>query len=262
MAKRRKVANLLALPVLSALAERPMYPYEIASTLRRRGKDAAVKINWGSLYTVVRNLEKHGMIKATGTVRQGNQPDRTVYAITPEGRAELNDWLRELVAVPEREYPRFEAALSDVAVLHPREFTALLRRRLEALEAELAEQDRQLAGLRAWLPELLIIEADYHRTLSAAEVGWVRTLLARLEDGSMPGLDAWARFHETGEVPQEIDWLREQERRDTAEQAEHPAYPEHPERPAPETDRTGKSGRAQRPPRDGRDSASRHEEAD
>lgn len=216
MAKRRKVANLLALPVLTTLNERPMYPYEIASTLRHRGKDASVKINWGSFYTVVRNLEKHGLIKATGTVRQGNQPDRTVYAITPDGRAELTDWLRELVEVPEREYPRFEAALADVAVLPPSEFTVLLRRRLEALDAELAEQDRQLAEARAWLPELLIIEADYHRTLLAAEVGWVRALHARLEDGTMPGLADWARFHETGEIPKEIDWLQEQEREQAA----------------------------------------------
>ncbi|MEV5572253.1 PadR family transcriptional regulator [Spirillospora sp. NPDC052269] len=213
MAKRRKVANLLALPVLSTLTERPMYPYEIASTLRRRGKDVSVKINWGSFYTVVRNLEKHGLIEATGTVRQGNQPDRTVYAITSEGRAELTDWLREIVEVPEREYPRFEAALADVAVLDPRDFTVLLRRRMEALDAELAEQDRQLAEARAWLPELLIIEADYHRTLCAAEAAWVRALLARLEDGTMPGLAEWAHFHETGEVPSEIDWLHEQEQR-------------------------------------------------
>ncbi|WP_034482791.1 PadR family transcriptional regulator [Actinomadura oligospora] len=213
MAKRRRVGNLLALPVLSTLSERPMYPYEIASTMRRRGKDASVKINWGSFYTVVRNLEKHGLIKATGTVRQGNQPDRTVYTITPEGRAELTDWLRELVEVPEREYPRFEAALADIAALDPRDFTVLLRRRLEALDADLAEQDRQLAEARAWLPELLVIEADYHRTLCAAEAAWVRALLARLEDGTMPGLADWARFHETGEVPREIDWLHEQEQR-------------------------------------------------
>ncbi|MFC5183527.1 PadR family transcriptional regulator [Actinomadura harenae] len=231
MAKRRRVGNLLALPVLSSLGERPMYPYEIASTLRRRGKDASVKINWGSFYTVVRNLEKHGLIKSTGTVRQGNQPDRTVYAITPEGRAELADWLRELVAVPEREYPRFEAALADAAVLHPGDFTGLLRRRMEALDAELAEQDRRLAEARAWLPELLLIEADYHRTLAAAETEWVRALLARLEDGTMPGLADWARFHETGEVPEEIARLNEEERRRAAQQAPPPqeATPPHEE---------------------------------
>ena len=53
MAKRRKVGNLLALSLLSLLAQRPMYPYEMAQTLRARGKEQNFKINWGSLYTVV-----------------------------------------------------------------------------------------------------------------------------------------------------------------------------------------------------------------
>ena len=65
MAKRRKVGNLLALSLLSLLAQRPMYPYEMAQTLRARGKDKNFKINWGSLYTVVANLEKYGFIEAS-----------------------------------------------------------------------------------------------------------------------------------------------------------------------------------------------------
>ncbi|NEB06645.1 PadR family transcriptional regulator, partial [Streptomyces sp. SID13726] len=36
---RRPVSNPLALAVLASLAERPMYPYEITTTLRERGKD-------------------------------------------------------------------------------------------------------------------------------------------------------------------------------------------------------------------------------
>ena len=63
MAKRRKVGNLLALSLLSLLAQKPMYPYEMAQTLRARGKEQTVKINWGSLYTVVQNLEKYGFIE-------------------------------------------------------------------------------------------------------------------------------------------------------------------------------------------------------
>ena len=53
MSKRRKVGNLLGLAVLSAVALKPMHPYEIASVLRERGKDQDIKIKWGSLYTVV-----------------------------------------------------------------------------------------------------------------------------------------------------------------------------------------------------------------
>src|ERR1700735_3261475 len=126
MAKRRKVGNLLALTLLNMLMERPMYPYEMATTLRHRGKDQAIKINWGSLYTVVQNLEKHGFIEAVEVAREGKQPERTTYQITDAGRAELKDWLRELLSVPEREYTRFEAALADSAVLPPDELIGLL----------------------------------------------------------------------------------------------------------------------------------------
>ena len=89
MAKRRKVSNLLALALLSLLAQEPMYPYEMAQTLRSRGKDRSIKINWGSLYTVVQNLEKHGFVEATSTEREGRQPERTTYRITEAGKAEL-----------------------------------------------------------------------------------------------------------------------------------------------------------------------------
>ena len=101
MAKRRMISNLLALSLLTLLMERPMYPYEMAVTLRERGKDEAIKINWGSLYTVVQNLEKYGFVEALDVVREGRQPERTTYQITDAGRAELKDWLRELLSEPD-----------------------------------------------------------------------------------------------------------------------------------------------------------------
>ena len=148
MPKRRKVSNLLALSLLTLLMERPRYPYEMAAALRQRGKDNSMKINWGSLYTVVQNLEKYGFIEAVEVAREGRQPERTTYQITESGRAELKDWLRELLSVPEREYPRFEAALADSAVLPPNEVADLLQRRLTALEAANAGQQADPARAR------------------------------------------------------------------------------------------------------------------
>src|ERR1700743_2824702 len=101
MAKRRKVGNLRPLALLSMLAQQPMYPYEMAQTLGARGKDRSIKINWGSLYTVVQNLEKNGFIETVRTEREGRQPTRTTYRITEAGKAELGDWLRELNSIPE-----------------------------------------------------------------------------------------------------------------------------------------------------------------
>ena len=207
MAKRRKVSNLLALSLLTLLTERPMYPYEMATQLRHRGKDNAIKINWGSFYTVVQNLEKYGFIEAVEVAREGRQPERTTYQITEAGRAELMDWMRELLSVPEREYTRFEAALGDSAVLPPDELIDLLQQRLAALEKANNRIQAELETLVTQLPRLFLIESEFYLAQRRAEEEWVRGLLAEFTSGTFPGLDAWRHFHATGEVPDEVQAL-------------------------------------------------------
>ena len=211
MARRRKVSNLLALSLLTLLTERPMYPYEMASMLRARGKDNAIKINWGSFYTVVQNLEKYGFIEAVEVAREGRQPERTTYQVTDAGRAELEDWLRELLSVPEREHSSFEAALSEAAVLPPDELIDLLQQRLATLEEANDRIQAELATLVTQVPRLFLIESEYYLAQRRAEEEWVRGLLTEFTSGTFPGLDDWRRFHATGEVPDYIQALVDQE---------------------------------------------------
>ena len=217
MAKRRKVSNLLALSLLTLLTQRPMYPYEMATTLRERGKDNAIKVNWGSFYTVVQNLEKYGFIEAVEVVREGRQPERTTYQITDAGRAELMDWMRELLSVPEREHTRFEAALGESAVLPPDELIDLLQQRLATLEEANDRIQAELATLVTQVPRLFLIESEYYLAQRRAEEEWVRGLLREFTGGTFPGLEAWRHFHATGEVPEDIQALLEQERGKTAD---------------------------------------------
>jgi DNA-binding PadR family transcriptional regulator len=196
MAKRRKVGNLLALAVLTSLAERPMHPYEMAAEMRERGKDQSIKINWGSLYTVVQNLEKHGLIAAAGTSRLGRHPERTIYEITPEGRDELSEWLEELLAVPEHEFTRFEAALSLMGVVPPERVTRLLHQRARVLEATIAGDEAVLAKLVESLPRIFVVEAEYRVALAKAELDWIRSLLDDIEKGTLDGLEDWRKYHE------------------------------------------------------------------
>jgi DNA-binding PadR family transcriptional regulator len=212
-AGRRKVSNLLALSLLTLLMmERPMYPYEMAAVLRERGKDQSRKINWGSLYTVVQNLEKHGFIEAVEVAREGRQPERTTYQITEAGRTELKDWLRELLSEPEREYTRFEAALAESAVLPPDELIDLLQQRLDALEAGNAEHQAGLDALTNQIPRLFLIESEYYLAQRRAEAEWVRGLLKEFTDGTFPGINAWRHFHATGEIPEDVLALIEGQR--------------------------------------------------
>ena len=207
MAKRRKVGNLLALSLLSLLAQQPMYPYEMAQTLRARGKDKNVHLNWGSLYTVVNNLEKYGFIEEAGTVREGRQPERTTYQITARGMAELRDWMAELLSVPEDERGGFVTALSEAGILPPDDVIKLLTIRLATLDKANAAHQADMKLWKERLPRMLLIEAEYQLAMRLAQTTWVRGLLKELVDGTMEGIDTWRRIHETGEMPPEMKEL-------------------------------------------------------
>jgi DNA-binding PadR family transcriptional regulator len=201
----RATSNPLALAVLACLHERPMHPYEMASTMRERGKEHSIKLNYGSLYTVVDNLAKHGLIEAMEARREGRRPERTVYQLTDTGRVKLDAWMSELLSTPVKEYPQFEAALSLLPVLHPDTVLDLLRLRTRAVERQIAEERVMLeAAKRAGLPRLLLIESEYSLAMRDAELAWVRDLADELEAGTLEGQDAWRQVLETGEIP---DWV-------------------------------------------------------
>jgi DNA-binding PadR family transcriptional regulator len=189
--------NPLALAVLSCLIERPMHPYEISTTLRSRGKELSIKLNYGSLYSVVESLLKRGLITPLETSREGRRPERTVYAITDAGRVEHEDWLAQLLSVPVREFTSLEAGLSMLAGLAPDEVGQLLLDRAGRLRMELRALDAMLAVAgEAAVAELFLVEADYRKVMLTAELDFVTDLATRIGDGSFAGVKAWARIHE------------------------------------------------------------------
>jgi DNA-binding PadR family transcriptional regulator len=195
--KRRTITNPLALAVLALLFERSMHPYEMASTLRERQKDASIKLNYGSLYTVVDQLQRAELITPQETTRDGRRPERTTYAITDAGIARMRDWMRDLVRKPAKEYPQFEAALSLLGVLPPGEAVDLLDERAARLEEAIGGMRRLLAEHAAQgLPRLFMMENEYELAMFEAELSWVRGFAREIRGGEMPGLDMWRGFHD------------------------------------------------------------------
>jgi DNA-binding PadR family transcriptional regulator len=195
MTARRKVGNPLALAVMSYLMQGPMHPYQLSRTLRRNGDARSIKFTHGSLYMVVEQLARAGFIVEQETTRTGHRPERTVYALTDAGRAELRDWMRELVADPQHEYPQFVAALSLIAALPPGEVVELLDRRLHRL-TELRTEIRDLVdgALDQEVHPLFLVEEEYRLALLDAESGFVRRFIGQINDPGWSRL--WARFHE------------------------------------------------------------------
>ncbi len=173
--------NLLALAMLAILAEGPMHPYEVASTLKRRHGEDAIKIRYGSLYSVIAQLAARQWIVAHETSQHGNRPEHTKYRLTPLGQAELTSWLRELIAEPAKEYPRFEAALCLMGALPFSELAERLAERIGRLEGAITRLEADIAGVLATgLDPLFLAEAQYRAAMLKAELDYCRALQPQL----------------------------------------------------------------------------------
>jgi DNA-binding PadR family transcriptional regulator len=201
----RHRSNALALAVLICLAERPMHPYEVSTTLRQRQKHESVRLNYGSLYAVVASLEKRGLIASLETWREGRLPERTVYTITDAGRIEIQDWLTDLLSTPVRDYTAFEAGLSFLPALPPDDVAGLLTERAARLELDLAQARAVLAAAgEQGFPRLFLVEEEYRIALRQAELEYVRGLIADIESGTLDGVDWWRRIH-SAEGPPDLN---------------------------------------------------------
>jgi DNA-binding PadR family transcriptional regulator len=198
MAKSGLPTNPLALAVLVLLFERPMHPYEMAATMRARRKEQSFKLRYGSLYTVIEQLQREGMIAPRETVREGRRPERTIYEATPAGLDRMRDWLRELLGTPVKEYPRFEGALSLLPAVPPDEATALLEGRVQKLGV-IAEELRagiDLAHNKLGVESLYLVESEYRLEMLEAERDFVARLLRRIKEDA-DYVRTWKGFHAT-----------------------------------------------------------------
>ena len=192
----RQASNPLALAVLACLAQRPMHPYEMSATMREQRKDRAVKLNFGSLYSVVSSLQRKGLIEQVGpATRRGNRPERRTYAITAAGSAELVEWVTRLVREPIAEYPRFGVGLDYLTALPPAAAVAALQARAQALaadaevrRADVTESRNALA--RRGLGRVYVLEDEYRLSMVEAELAWVRSVLDEFEAGDLSD-DHW-----------------------------------------------------------------------
>lgn len=79
--------------LLGVLARGPAHGYDL-----KREHDArfpgAKELAYGQVYAALQRLERDGLVEVVETVQESG-PERTVYALTAEGRRELDRWLDE-----------------------------------------------------------------------------------------------------------------------------------------------------------------------
>ncbi|WP_214415668.1 PadR family transcriptional regulator [Sphaerisporangium fuscum] len=190
MPRGRAGRDLVGLTVLALLFVRPSHPYELHRLIVETHKDYITGLP-RSLYHAVDRLTKEELISPVETTREGRRPERTVYELTAEGAAELRSRVRRLLEEPDHDVTAFLAAISLMGCLPPEEVGRCLRTRAATLEGQIVSCDAHLSGLaETGLPALLTLEVECARSLRAAELDWVRGVIARLGSGELTWSDA------------------------------------------------------------------------
>jgi DNA-binding PadR family transcriptional regulator len=182
----------LALAILGLLEDGPLHPYGMQQLIKQWGKDQVVNVGQRStLYKMISRLCAAGLITVHGTARDQQYPERTSYALTDAGRAVSRQWMAEILSTPRNEFPEFPAALSFLPMLTPQEAERHLAARRERLLQRLAERDALLAAeLEGFqLPRVSMLETEYLRAVTRAELDWIDAVLAGLRDRSI----TWSR---------------------------------------------------------------------
>lgn len=199
--ERRKVSNPLALAVLAFLVQRPMHPYEIGRLLKERNLQQSIKYRNSSLYMVVEQLHRDGYVIPQDTSREGRRPERTTYALTEDGRAELRARMRELVSTPVKEYPRLQAALALIVVLPPGDVPPLLDRRRQMLDERAREIRTRLdAAPGKGVDRVFVIEHEYELAQVEAELAFVRRLADLIKEDPEGFSTFWHDLHRAADA--------------------------------------------------------------
>ncbi|WP_433195927.1 PadR family transcriptional regulator [Nocardia sp. CA-107356] len=181
----------LAMALLGILHLEPMHPYAIQRRIKEWGKDKVVNVaQRAALYKTIGRLQEAGLVTVRETGRDQQYPERTVYEITDTGRAACASWLAEMIGEPRNEYPEFPAALSFLMLLGPDGARTELERRARSVRAELAEMDTDAAQAAAMqLPRVVMLEDEYQRAVTEAELRWLDGVIADLATGTL----TWSR---------------------------------------------------------------------
>ena len=163
--------------LLGLLADGERHGYDLRRQYRRRFP-AAKPLAAAQIYATLERLLRDGLVAAGATERAGG-PDRTVFAVTGPGRAELERWLSE-VEVPSEYVANLLAMKVTLALLVADQKTAadFLRRQRVAHLVRMREHTRVKSDPDADV--LRVIAADYAINHLDADLRWIDTTLQRV----------------------------------------------------------------------------------
>jgi len=167
--------------ILGALHRGDLHPYEIKRRLQAAMVECYLDVDVGTLYYAIRQLEKDGSIVAAAQERVARGGVRTIYRITPKGRAVFQEsFFRQF----EADGPVSQTLYGALLFFHCVDRTALIaaiRRKIARLDDLIAK----LPPIRDGMAPILTTGTDHlFRHIEAQrrlDRSWLEGLLADIE---------------------------------------------------------------------------------
>lgn len=139
-------------------------------------------ISVGALYGAIKRLAADGLLAEMRVEREGNFPERQIYAITDAGRSALRELHQATLSSVSRRHDPFDLAVARLDRDRLDELPRTIQERLDALERLLAETIDNNERARPWLTigEEFVISHGEHRL--RAEIDWLRALQNKLPE--------------------------------------------------------------------------------
>ena len=126
----------------------------------------------GSIYSTLRRMHQEGLVRVVRHERGGLRPERTVYAVTAEGRRELEAlrarMLRDVVIAADP----FDLALACSADLPAGDLLGIVEDRAATLRTRIAALEHLRLSAAEHLDERDHLLFDHALTRLRAELGW------------------------------------------------------------------------------------------
>lgn len=173
------------LVILSLVAEKPVYGYEINQIIQQRGMREWTAIGFSSIYYLLKKIEEKGWItgKASGPTKQGLQ--RTIYSITTSGLKTCQDASFQILSTPRRMPNDFLTALLNLPLLSSQQVQDALSKYKQALRLKKKELERKKENQSPSLPLHVNFIFDYSIHAIYSEINWIDSVLKQFNDPSI-----------------------------------------------------------------------------
>lgn len=174
--ERGSVQNAL----LALLSQRPRHGYELRD-LFEASIGGHWELNSGQIYSSLDRLARDGLVIEEG-IEKGSGPDKRLWTLTEQGKAELDIWLASPVLRDYRLRDELYLKLMLTLVTQPKKARQVLIVQRRELFRELHDLTarRNLLNPRSQLAQILLLDSAIMHT--EAELRWLEMVEARLDD--------------------------------------------------------------------------------